>query len=293
MDIMRDNRIIMEGLAPDMAKQAAGIRAAEMVEGGMVIGLGTGSTVLFAMQKLSTMVKDGLDIAGVPTSLQAATRARELGIPRTTLDDYPVLDLAIDGADQVDPVFRVIKGRGAAHLREKCVAAAAGRFIIVADPGKIVRVHPVLDLAIDGADQVDPVFRVIKGRGAAHLREKCVAAAAGRFIIVADPGKIVRVLDAPVPLEVLPFAVTPVMSVLKGLGGAPVLREGQKKDGPVITDNGNMVIDCRFGLIHQPEQLELSLTTIPGVLSCGIFSGFTEKTTVIVGDASGARVLPR
>jgi ribose 5-phosphate isomerase A len=240
MDIMRDNRIIMEGLAPDVAKQAAGIRAAEMVEDGMVIGLGTGSTVLFAMQKLSTKVREGLDIAGVPTSLQAAMRARELGIPLTTLDD-----------------------------------------------------HPVLDLAIDGADQVDPVFRVIKGRGAAHLREKCVAAAAGRFIIVADPGKIVRVLDAAVPLEVLPFAVTPVLSVLKGLGGVPVLREGQKKDGPVITDNGNMVIDCRFGLIHQPEQLELSLTTIPGVLSCGIFSGFTEKTTVIVGDAAGARILPR
>jgi ribose 5-phosphate isomerase A len=240
MDIMRDNRIIMDALVPDVAKQAAGIRAAEMVEEGMVIGLGTGSTVLFAMQQLSREVRDGLDITGVPTSFQAAMRARELGIPLTTLDD-----------------------------------------------------HPVLDLAIDGADQVDPGFRVIKGRGAAQLREKCVAAAAGRFIIVADPGKIVRVLDAAVPLEVLPFAVTPVLSALRGLGGEPVLREGQKKDGPVITDNGNMVIDCRFGLIPRPEQLELTLTTIPGVLSCGIFSGFTEKTTVIVGDVAGARVLTR
>ena len=240
MDIMRDNRIIMDALVPDVAKQAAGIRAAEMVEDGMVIGLGTGSTVLFAMQQLSAKVRDGLDIAGVPTSFQAAMRARELGIPLTTLDDYPVLDLAIDGADQVDPEFRVIKGRGAAHLREKCVAAAAGR-----------------------------------------------------FIIVADPGKIVSFLDAAVPLEVLPFAVTPVLSALKGLGGEPLLREGQKKDGPVITDNGNMVIDCRFGLIHQPEQLELSLSTIPGVLSCGIFCGFTEKTTVIVGDLAGARFLTR
>ncbi len=237
---MRDNRIIMDALAPDLGKQAAGIRAAEMVEDGMVIGLGTGSTVLFAMQKLSLKVRDGLEVTGVPTSFQAAMRARELGIPLTTLDD-----------------------------------------------------HPVLDLAIDGADQVDPVFRVIKGRGAAQLREKCVAAAAGQFIIVADPGKIVRVLNAVVPLEVLPFAVTPVLSTLKGLGGMPVLREGQKKDGPVITDNGNLVIDCGFGSIHQPEQLELSLTTIPGVLSCGIFSGFTEKTTVIVGDKAGARVLTR
>ena len=237
---MRDNRIIMDVLSPDIAKQAAGILAAEMVEDGMVIGLGTGSTVLFAMQKLSAKVRDGLDIAGVPTSFQTAMRARELGIPLTTLDDYPVLDLAIDGADQVDPGFRVIKGRGAAQLREKCVAAAAGR-----------------------------------------------------FIIVADPGKIVAALDAAVPLEVLPFAVTPVLSVLKGLGGEPVLREGQKKDGPVITDNGNMVVDCRFGLLHQPEQMECTLSTIPGVLSCGIFCGFTEKTTVIVGDMAGARILPR
>jgi ribose 5-phosphate isomerase A len=240
MDIMRDNRIIMDAFAPDVAKQGAGICAAEMVEDGMVIGLGTGSTVLFAMQQLSAKVRDGLDIAGVPTSLQAAMRARELGIPLTTLDDYPVLDLAIDGADQVDPVFRVIKGRGAAQLREKCVAAAAGR-----------------------------------------------------FIVVVDPGKIVTVLDAAVPLEVLPFAVTPVMSALISLGGEPVLREGQKKDGPVITDNGNLVVDCRFGPIHRPEELELSLTTIPGILSCGIFSGFTKKTTVIVGDAAGARILTR
>lgn len=237
---MRDNRIIMDEIAPDVGKQAAGIRAAEMVEDGMIIGLGTGSTVYFAMQQLSVKVRDGFEISGVPTSFQAAIRARELGIPLTTLDD-----------------------------------------------------HPVLDLAIDGADQVDPCFRVIKGRGAAQLREKCVAAAAGRFIIVADPGKIVRVLDAAVPLEVLPFAVTPVLSALRCLGGVPALREGQKKDGPVISDNGNMVIDCRFGQIPQPEQLECSLTTIPGVLSCGIFSGFTEKTTVIVGDKAGARVLTR
>jgi ribose 5-phosphate isomerase A len=192
------------------------------------------------MKQLSAKVREGLDIAGVPTSFQAAMRARELGIPLTTLDD-----------------------------------------------------HPVLDLAIDGADQVDPGFRVIKGRGAAQLREKCVAAAAGRFIVVADRGKIVTVLDAAVPLEVLPFAVTPVLSVLRSLGGEPVLREGQKKDGPVITDNGNMVIDCMFGRIHQPEQLELTLSTIPGVLCCGIFCGFTEKTTVIVGDAAGARMLTR
>ncbi|MCX6700338.1 MAG: ribose-5-phosphate isomerase RpiA [Methanomicrobiales archaeon] len=205
-----------------------------------VIGLGTGSTVLFAMEKLAAMVRDGFDIAGVPTSFQAAMRARELGIPLTTLDD-----------------------------------------------------HPFLDLAIDGADQVDPGFRVIKGRGAAHLREKCVAAAAGRFIVVADPGKIVSVLDAAVPLEVLPFAVTPVLCALKGLSGEPVIREGQRKDGPVITDNGNMVIDCRFGPIHQPEQLEISLSTIPGVLSCGMFCGFTEKTTIIVGDVAGARTLTR
>jgi ribose 5-phosphate isomerase A len=219
-------------------KKAAGVHAAGMVRDGSVIGLGTGSTVLYAMEEISKRLTEGMKVTGVPTSHQAAIRARAMGIPLATLDDYPVLDLAIDGADQVDPDLRVIKGRGAALTREKCVANAARR-----------------------------------------------------LVIVADEAKMVACLDTLVPVEVIPFAATPVSRAVAALGGAPALREGVKKDGPVITDNGNFIIDCAFGRISSPERLESALEMIPGVLSCGIFSGYTSKTVVIVGGTGGCRIL--
>ncbi|HVP94725.1 MAG TPA: ribose-5-phosphate isomerase RpiA [Methanoregulaceae archaeon] len=224
----------------ETGKRQAGMKAAEMIGNDMVIGLGTGSTVLYAMEILSKRVRDGLRIQGVPTSYQAAIRAHEFGIPLTTLDDYPSLDYAIDGADQVDASLCLIKGRGAAQLREKCVADAADR-----------------------------------------------------FIVVVDSGKLVKILTAPVPLEVLPFAIRPVTESVRKAGGTPMLRKGIKKDGPVITDNGNMVLDCSFGDIQNPGRLERELSMIPGVLCSGIFSMFTGKTTVIVGGPDGVRVLGR
>ncbi len=98
-------------------------------------------------------------------------------------------------------------------------------------------------------------------------------------------------LDAPVPIEVLPFAVTPVMAQLKNIGGLPVLREGTKKDGPVITDNGNFVIDCAFGAIDNPEELEATLAEISGVIESGLFTGFTKKTMIIIGNKKKVRTL--
>jgi ribose 5-phosphate isomerase A len=222
------------------AKRRAGNMAAEIVEDGQVIGLGTGSTVAFALERLSERIIGGLRCSGVPTSLQTAQRARALGIPLTTLDD-----------------------------------------------------HAVLDIAIDGADQVDAAFRLIKGGGAAQTREKCVADVAGRLVIVVDQSKIVETLSAPVPIEVLPFAVPFVFRCLLGMGGQPMIREGVRKDGPVITDNGNMVIDCGFGEILDPKTLESRIQCLPGVLSCGIFSQYTEKTVVICGEPGQARVLSR
>lgn len=213
-----------------IAKRAAGYMAADMAEDGMIIGLGTGSTVWYTIERLSERIRDGLGITAVPTSIQTAIRAREAKIPLATLDDYAVIDIAIDGADEVDPKLRLIKGRGAAHLREKCVAAAAGRFIVVVD------------------DQ-----------------------------------KMVKKLGAAVPVEVLPFAVTPVLAQLKRLGCDPVIREAVKKDGPVITDNGNFVIDCRFEDLNNPEKTEADIAAIPGALGSGLFCGFTQKTTVIIG----------
>ncbi|HVN74575.1 MAG TPA: ribose-5-phosphate isomerase RpiA [Methanoregula sp.] len=212
------------------AKRRAGYEAADMVADGSVIGLGTGSTVFFMIEHLSSRVREGLDVRGIPTSYQTAIRAREYGIPLTTLDD-----------------------------------------------------HPVIDIAIDGADQVDPGLLLIKGRGAAHTREKCVAAAAMKFVVVIDEAKLVPALSGQVPVEVIPFAVRPVMDQLRGLGCLPFIREAVRKDGPVITDNGNFIVDCRFPEIADPAQLESAIAAIPGVVESGLFTAFSEKTVVIAG----------
>ncbi|RQW78268.1 MAG: ribose 5-phosphate isomerase A, partial [Methanothrix sp.] len=169
------------------AKRLAGEAAADLVKSGMVVGLGTGSTVAWTIKRLGVRVKEeGLQFLGVPTSFQAENLAIASGITLTTLN-----------------------------------------------------VHPILDLAIDGADQVDRSMFVIKGGGAAHTREKVVACSAQRFVIVADESKYVEKLTWPVPVEVLPFAAKLVERRLRELGGVPVLRLGKMKDGPVITDNGN------------------------------------------------------
>lgn len=220
------------------AKRAAGYQAADMIEDGMVVGLGTGSTVYYMIERLAVRVRGGLRVMGIPTSFQTAIRARESGIPLTTLDD-----------------------------------------------------HPVIDIAVDGADEVDPKLRLIKGRGAAHLREKCVAAAAKQFVVVVDEQKVVKKLSAQVPVEVLPFAIMPVMARLRGLGCEPVIREAVKKDGPVITDNGNFVVDCKFADIKNPDKLEASLAAIPGVMESGLFCGFTVKTTIIIGGEKRCKVI--
>lgn len=231
---------MVDASALAVGKREAGYRAADMVADGMVVGLGTGSTVFYAMERLAARIREGLGITGIPTSYQTAIRARACGIPLATLNDYPVIDLAIDGADQVDPGFALIKGRGAAQTQEKCVAFAARS-----------------------------------------------------LVIVADLSKLTRQLDAVVPIEVLASAYVPLIRHLEAIGGVPVLREGIKKDGPVITDNGNMVIDCGFGPISDPAALDIRLSSIPGVVTCGLFTTFSEKTTVIVGDSGGCQVLSR
>jgi len=220
------------------AKRQAGYHAADMVEEGMVVGLGTGSTVYFMIERLYSRVREEkLSVLGIPTSYQTAIRAREYGIPLTTLDD-----------------------------------------------------HPVIDIAIDGADQVDPRLRMIKGRGAAHTWEKCVAAAAFKFIVVIDEQKLVPRLGGNVPVEIIPFGVRPAMNQLRGLGCLPVIREGVKKDGPVISDNGNFIIDCKFPEIENPAELETAIAEIPGIVESGLFTGFSEKVAVIVGGEKKCKI---
>lgn len=206
------------------AKRAAGEAAADLVKSGMAVGLGTGSTASWTIKRLGERIRDeGLDFLGVPTSFQAENLSIECGINLTTLNS-----------------------------------------------------HPILDLAIDGADQVDERFYVIKGGGAAHTREKVVACSARRFVIVADESKYVKKLDWPVPVEVLPFALRLAERRLRVLGGEPVLRLGKMKDGPVITDNGNFVLDVNYGVIEDPEGLAAGMSMIPGVVEHGIFDNLDE-----------------
>ena len=211
-------------------KRAAGEAAAEMVRDGMVLGLGTGSTVAWTIKRIGEMVEEGMEVLGVPTSYQAQELAIAAGIPLTSLDQDPVLDLAIDGADQIS------------------------RDLIA-----------------------------IKGGGAAHAREKVVAASARWFVIVADSSKYVDSLSHPVPVEVLPIAGRLASRRIEELGGSPQIRQARMKDGPVITDNGNFVIDADFGTIEDPGPLAAQLSEIPGVVEHGIFENVDELVVVIDG----------
>jgi len=217
----------------DAAKRAAGEAAAESVEDGMVVGLGTGSTAAHAIRALGRQVDAGLDITGVPTSFQSRELAREAGVPLTDLEAASV-DLAIDGAD-----------------------------------------------AVAGGD-------LIKGGGAAHAREKIVDASADRFLVVADQTKVAETLSHPVPVSVLPDARTTVAESVRGLGGEPTLRRAERKDGPVVTDNGNLVLDCDFGAIAEPAPLGQSLAALPGVVEHGLFVGLADA--VYVGSEDGVTV---
>ena len=147
-----------------------------------------------------------------------------------------------------------------------------------------------IDLAVDGADEIDPKFNLIKGGGAAHTLEKIVDYSAKEFIVIADSSKLVDTLGAfPLPVEIIPESVTPVMKALKDMGGVPEIRMGQLKDGPVITDNGNFILDVAFGAIENPVHMEKDLNAIPGVVENGLFTEMVDK--VIIGFEDGARFI--
>jgi ribose 5-phosphate isomerase A len=228
--------------AVKVMKQQVGKAAADRVQSGSIVGLGTGSTTAYAIQYLGDRIKSGklTDIKGIPTSFQASVLAKQYGIPLTTLDEVDRIHIAIDGADEVDPQKNLIKGGGAAHTREKVVDSLAELFIVVVDQSKIV------------------------------------TALGSTF---------------PVPVEVLPMAIAPVTRALEKLGGKPELRMGVKKDGPVITDQGNMVLDVTFASIPNPVELEKILNNIPGVLENGIFVGVTD--VVLIGEIQDGQPIVR
>ena len=217
----------------EAAKRRAGQRAVEEVTDEMVVGLGSGSTAGFAIDALGAACEEGLAIEGVPTSHQAAARARSAGVVLRSLSDVDRVDLAIDGADEV-----------------------AGRTLL-------------------------------KGGGASQTREKIVATAAERFVVVVDRSKLVEKLSAPVPLEVLPEAERPVRERIDELGGKAIVREASAKSGPVITDNGNFVIDAAFGPIADPAALSRTLGELPGVLEHGLFVQAADE--LVIGSPDGVR----
>lgn len=221
-----------------LMKQEVGKAAADRVQSGTIVGLGTGSTTAYTIQFLGDRLKSGelKDIVGIPTSFQAEVLAKQYGIPLTTLDAVDHIDIAIDGADEVDPQKNLIKGGGAAHTREKIVDYLADQFIVVVDSSKIV-------------DRLGSSFAV--------------------------------------PVEVIPMAISPVMRAIEKLGGKPELRMGVKKAGPVITDQGNMVLDVKFDRIDDPANLEKTLNNIPGVLENGIFVGVTDL--VLIGEVQDGK----
>ncbi|MDO9044655.1 MAG: ribose-5-phosphate isomerase RpiA, partial [Methanobacteriaceae archaeon] len=145
-----------------------------------------------------------------------------------------------------------------------------------------------IDLAVDGADEVDPALNLIKGGGAAHTLEKIIDYSADRFIVIVDDSKMVETLGKfPVPLEVIPTAARVVSQILEDMGVATSIRMAERKDGPVITDHGNFVIDAEFGILNEPEELEIELNSIPGVVENGIFSGVVDQ--VFVGTPDGIK----
>ena len=147
-----------------------------------------------------------------------------------------------------------------------------------------------VEIAIDGADQVSDAGALVKGGGGAHAREKLVDADADRFVVVADPSKLVDELDYPVPVEVLPDARRPVADAVRAAGGEPELRRAERKDGPVVTDNGNLLLDCDFGRIDDPAGLAATLSSLPGVVEHGLFVGLADE--VHVGREGGVDVRP-
>jgi ribose 5-phosphate isomerase A len=225
-----------------LMKQEVGKAAAALVKSGSIVGLGTGSTTAYTIQYLGERLQSGelKDIVGVPTSFQSEVLAKQYGVPLTTLDAIDRIDIAIDGADEVDPQKNLIKGGGAAHTREKVVDYLANQFIVVVDSGKLV-------------ERLGSSFAV--------------------------------------PVEVIPMAIAPVTNAIKKLGGKPELRMGVKKAGPVITDQGNFVLDVRFDSIDDPVNLEKTLNNLPGVLENGIFVNCVDL--VLVGEVKDGQPLVR
>ena len=219
----------------EKAKKKVALEAVKHVKDNFIVGLGSGSTAAYAIQEIGRLIQqDNLRILAVPSSSQAKYLAVQYGVPLTTLDEHHIIDLTIDGADEVDNKFDMIKGGGGALTREKIIASAAKQVVIIADETKLV-------------NKLGTTFRV--------------------------------------PVEVLPFGLATAMVGIKKLGGNPLLREGKGKVGAVVTDNGNYIVDVDFGPIDNAEKLNQQIKLIPGVIETGLFIGLAN--IVYLGKSEG------
>ena len=226
----------------EKAKRNAALEAVKHVKDNFVIGLGSGSTAAYAIEEIGNRIKrEKIRVSAVPTSYQAFMLAVKHGISITTLEEHSILDLTIDGADQIDNELNLIKGMGGALTREKIVASTSKKLVIVADERKKVK----------------------------FLGEN----------------------NHPVPIEAIPFATPIVMHKITEMGGKTFLRESNKKVGPVITDNGNIIVDVNFGLVHEPAELNHKLRGIPGVVETGLFVKMADL--IYLGERAGVRKLEK
>lgn len=209
----------------EAAKEKAAHAAVDqfVTQSGQKIGIGSGSTITYAVQRLGERLKkEGLDVICVPTSFQARQLILEHGLRLGDLEQYPELDVAIDGADEVDKALNCIKGGGGCLTQEKIVAGAAKVFVVIADYRK-------------------------------------------------DTNVLGTAWTKGIPVEVIPMAYMPAMVQLKKLGGKPVLRMATSKAGPCVTDNGCLILDVDFGKVTNPRQMDLDIRDIPGVVCTGLF----------------------
>lgn len=214
--------------AMDAAKKRAADNALELIRDGQIVGLGTGSTAKFAIEGLGKLVREGLSVKGVPTSLATESMAMQLGIPLVNLNQAGTIDITLDGADEVDSNFNMIKGGGGALTREKLVALASTKRVILVDESKLV----------------------------SRLGE-----------------------SRQLPVEVLPFSWTMSARLITGLGCVANLR--RQGEAPFVTDNGNHILDCEFGPIEDPAALEKRIKILPGVIDSGLFIGIAD--TLVIG----------
>jgi len=222
-------------------KKFVATKAAHLIQDGMLVGMGTGSTIALLIEALARRIREeSIAFVAVPTSFQSRILCMNLGIPVRDMQDTASLDLAIDGADEVDPDLNLIKGGGASHTREKIVAAMAKEFVVAVDESKLV-------------DKLGANFAI--------------------------------------PVEVLPAALAFVLRAIRDMDGAPVLRTGSGKDGPVVTDNGMLILDVRFAPAADLRAVDRALHGIPGVLETGLFFDMVRK--VLVGCGSPDRLTLR